>query len=64
MTKPDFYNEESRKNLRSTLIELLNLNIVPIVNANDAVAPSPEADVDLAGVRSYLLPVEFSFYLS
>lgn len=50
MTKPDFYNEKSRKNLRSTLNELLKLNIVPIINANDAVAPPPDMDMDLAGV--------------
>lgn len=50
LTKPDFQNEHSRENLRGTLNELLKLNIVPIVNANDAVAPPPEPDMDLAGV--------------
>ena len=39
MTKPDFYNEETRKNLFCTLSELISLNIVPIVNTNDAVSP-------------------------
>ncbi|XP_013413324.1 delta-1-pyrroline-5-carboxylate synthase isoform X2 [Lingula anatina] len=52
VTKPDFTNDESRKNLRGTLQELLKLNIIPILNANDAVAPPPEADKDLAGVIS------------
>ncbi|KAK7010999.1 delta-1-pyrroline-5-carboxylate synthase-like isoform X3 [Biomphalaria glabrata] len=52
LTKPDFQNEHSRENLRGTLNELLKLNIVPIVNANDAVAPPPEPDMDLAGVIS------------
>ncbi|XP_046563781.1 LOW QUALITY PROTEIN: delta-1-pyrroline-5-carboxylate synthase-like [Haliotis rubra] len=52
VTKPDFYNDESRKNLRSTLNELLKLNIIPILNANDAVAPPPEPDKDLAGIIS------------
>lgn len=52
VTKPDFYNEKSRKNLRSTLNELLKLNIVPIINANDAVAPPPDMDMDLSGVIS------------
>jgi len=28
----------------------MKLNIIPIINANDAVAPPPEADLDLAGV--------------
>ncbi|KAK2143543.1 hypothetical protein LSH36_833g00005 [Paralvinella palmiformis] len=52
VTKPDFYNESSRANLRSTLNELLHLNVIPIVNANDPLAPPPALDVDLAGVTS------------
>ena len=52
VTKPDFQNEFSRTNLRSTLGELCKLKIVPIINANDAVAPPPEPDKDLAGVRA------------
>lgn len=52
VTKPDFQNEFSRANLRSTLSELCKLKIVPIINANDAVAPPPEPDKDLAGVIS------------
>ncbi|CAB3246843.1 unnamed protein product [Arctia plantaginis] len=39
VTKPDFYNEETKKNLFCTLSELISLNIVPIVNTNDAVSP-------------------------
>lgn len=39
LTKPDFYNEETRKNLFATLSELISLNIVPIINTNDAVSP-------------------------
>ena len=50
MTKPDLQNEQSCKNLRGTLSELVQLNIIPIINANDAVAPPPEPDKDLAGV--------------
>uniref|UniRef100_A0A2P2HYH1 Delta-1-pyrroline-5-carboxylate synthase-like n=1 Tax=Hirondellea gigas TaxID=1518452 RepID=A0A2P2HYH1_9CRUS len=42
ITKPDFYSDETRKNLISTINELLALNILPIINSNDAVAPPPE----------------------
>lgn len=44
VTKPDFYNEETRKNLFSTLSELISFNIVPIINTNDAVSPPLEGD--------------------
>ncbi|XP_014240796.1 delta-1-pyrroline-5-carboxylate synthase isoform X1 [Cimex lectularius] len=46
VTKPDFYNEETRRNLISTLSELISLNIVPIINTNDAVTPPPQTDED------------------
>lgn len=39
VTNPDFYNPDSRYNLKSTVLELLGLNIIPIVNTNDAVVP-------------------------
>ncbi|EFN76788.1 Delta-1-pyrroline-5-carboxylate synthetase [Harpegnathos saltator] len=48
VTKPDFYNEETRKNLFSTLTELISLNIVPIINTNDAVSPPPVVDEEVA----------------
>nr|XP_014288711.2 delta-1-pyrroline-5-carboxylate synthase [Halyomorpha halys] len=46
VTKPDFYNDETRRNLISTLSELISLNIVPIINTNDAVTPPPQTDDD------------------
>ncbi|KAI4479757.1 PREDICTED: delta-1-pyrroline-5-carboxylate synthase [Polistes canadensis] len=49
VTKPDFYNEETRKNLFSTLSELISLNIVPIINTNDAVSPPLHVDEEVAG---------------
>ena len=52
VNKADFYNEYTRRNLKSTLKELLNLNIVPILNTNDAIAPQPEKNIDIQGVIS------------
>lgn len=52
VNKSDFYNEYTRQNLQATLNELLELNIVPILNTNDAVAPPPEKNVDIQGVIS------------
>ncbi|XP_063993526.1 delta-1-pyrroline-5-carboxylate synthase [Diachasmimorpha longicaudata] len=46
--KADFHNEVTRKNLSRTLNELISLNIVPIINTNDAVTPPFLADVDIA----------------
>nr|XP_053632342.1 delta-1-pyrroline-5-carboxylate synthase-like [Cherax quadricarinatus] len=42
ITKPDFYNNETRQNLNSTINELIALNILPIINTNDAVTPPPQ----------------------
>lgn len=49
VTKADFYNEETRRNLMSTLSELISLNIVPIINTNDAVSPPPQVDEPIGG---------------
>ncbi|XP_022241013.1 delta-1-pyrroline-5-carboxylate synthase-like isoform X2 [Limulus polyphemus] len=39
VTEPDFYNTEFRFNMKCTVLELLGLNIIPIINANDTIAP-------------------------
>uniref|UniRef100_A0A8C6VZW5 Delta-1-pyrroline-5-carboxylate synthase n=2 Tax=Nothobranchius furzeri TaxID=105023 RepID=A0A8C6VZW5_NOTFU len=52
VTNLDFHDDEKRQNLNSTLQELLRMNIVPIINTNDAVVPPPEPDSDLQGIIS------------
>lgn len=53
VNKLDFYNEYTRENLQSTLNSLIDLNIVPILNTNDAIASKPGAEnLDVAGVIS------------
>ena len=47
VTKPDFYNEETRRYLFGTLSELISLNIVPIINTNDAVTPPPQINEEV-----------------
>lgn len=51
VTNLDFHNADKRQNLNSTLQELLCMNIVPIINTNDAVVPPPEPNSDLQGVN-------------
>uniref|UniRef100_A0A8C7MR80 Delta-1-pyrroline-5-carboxylate synthase n=1 Tax=Oncorhynchus kisutch TaxID=8019 RepID=A0A8C7MR80_ONCKI len=50
VTNLDFHDEQKRRNLNSTLHELLRMNIVPIINTNDAVVPPPVPNSDLQGV--------------
>ncbi|KPP62696.1 delta-1-pyrroline-5-carboxylate synthase-like [Scleropages formosus] len=51
VTNLDFHDEQKRRNLSSTLLELLRMNIVPIINTNDAVVPPPVPNSDLQGVN-------------
>ena len=53
VTKSDFYNEETRTQLFSTLNELMALNIIPIINTNDAVSPPPQKDEDVSTFLYY-----------
>lgn len=66
VTKPDFYNEETRRHLISTLSELISLNIVPIINTNDAVSPPPQADDDVIkkGNKVRVFLSKFNLYLA
>ncbi|XP_038128561.1 delta-1-pyrroline-5-carboxylate synthase [Cyprinodon tularosa] len=52
VTNLDFQNDKKRQNLNSTVQELLCMNIVPIINTNDAVVAPPEPNSDLQGVIS------------
>ncbi|XP_061600784.1 delta-1-pyrroline-5-carboxylate synthase-like isoform X2 [Cololabis saira] len=52
VTNLDFHDEQKRRNLNSTLLELLRMNIVPIINTNDAVVAPPVPNSDLQGVIS------------
>ncbi|XP_054653996.1 delta-1-pyrroline-5-carboxylate synthase-like isoform X1 [Dunckerocampus dactyliophorus] len=51
VTNLDFHDEQKRRNLNSTLLELLRMNIVPIINTNDAVVPPPVPSSDMQGVN-------------
>lgn len=65
VTKPDFYNEETRNNLFCTLSELISLNIVPIINTNDAVSPPMFiVDDDLPGGSKKSIPIKDNDSLS
>merc|ERR1719167_1621836 len=44
VTKQDFRNENTRKQLFNTIQELMALHIIPVINTNDAVSPPP-ADI-------------------
>ena len=48
----DFQNEFTSSQLMEAMRELMFYNIIPIVNANDAIASPPELDKDLVGVRA------------
>jgi len=52
VTQGDFDRQSTRDNLTSTMEELLRLNIIPLVNENDAMSDPPTTDNDLKGTIS------------
>ena len=50
LTQPDVECPERLSSLKQTMEELLHMNIVPIMNANDVVAEPPQQDADLKQV--------------
>ena len=61
VTQPDFANMETKRQLFQTIHELLNLNIIPIINTNDAVSPPPQSITDYGGKNdSSLFYISFS----
>jgi len=42
VTRQDFMNDDTRQQLFNTIRELMALNIIPIINTNDAVSPPPQ----------------------
>ncbi|KAI9905850.1 hypothetical protein PsorP6_014170 [Peronosclerospora sorghi] len=45
VTASDFKTAQNRANMRDTMLNLLELHVVPIVNENDAVSASPDGTV-------------------
>merc|ERR1719174_3338557 len=52
VTPGDFDNEKTKANLKSTMEELLRLNIIPLVNENDVMSDPATSDADIAGTIS------------
>merc|ERR1719339_463491 len=50
VTKQDFHNDETREQLFNTIRELMALNIIPIINTNDAVSPPPPPEIYSEGI--------------
>jgi len=55
VTKQDFTDDYTRKHLFQTMSELIALNIVPVVNTNDAVAAPPQVYDALEGVSCLMM---------
>ena len=55
VTTPDFYNDHTRAHLLQTIEELIKLNIIPIINTNDAISALPVTDAIMS--RGGRLPI-------
>jgi len=49
VTKQDFRNSDTKEQLYNTIRELMALNIIPVINTNDAVSPPPQDGEAMAG---------------
>lgn len=54
VTKNDFKDRNTLLHLRETVDELLRMDVIPIINENDAVSPPGAEGADLEGVISVL----------
>ncbi len=52
VTKNDFKHRSTVDNLRETINELLLMNVIPIINENDAISPPGNVGADIEGVLS------------
>jgi len=50
ITQPDVECPQRLESLKQTMEELLRMKIIPILNANDAIAELPQQDADLKQV--------------
>jgi len=50
ITQPDVECPQRLESLKQTMEELLRMKIIPILNANDAIAEAPQQDADLKQV--------------
>ena len=52
VTKNDFRSRQTVEHLSATMDELMRMNVIPIINENDAISPPGSIDADLEGVLS------------
>ena len=55
LTSNDLRHRHSQSGLLNTVNALLSMKVVPVLNGNDVVAPTPEKDLDLKNVSLELV---------